>query len=121
MVDLQVILNEVLAKYKILRVSTKSIHLENGGASPHLPTSCTPEGVFEVLMKVALVLHWFSLRCPEALFSIWVLFHEHLRITGLPGKGGGHFFNSSLPLSPASLSSWAITTESSSLGTFGYH
>ena len=31
MVDLQVILNEVLAKYKTLRVPTKSIHLEHGG------------------------------------------------------------------------------------------
>ena len=31
------------------------------------------------------------------------------------GEGGGHFFNSSLPLSPASLSSWVITAESSPL------
>ena len=31
MVDLQVMLNEVLAKYKTLRVPTKSIHLEHGG------------------------------------------------------------------------------------------
>ena len=34
-------------------------------------------------------------------FSIWVFFHEHSRITGLQGKGEGHFFNSSLPLPPA--------------------
>ena len=31
MVDLHVILNEVLAKYKTLRAPTKSIHLEHGG------------------------------------------------------------------------------------------
>ena len=29
-VDLQVIRNEVLAKYKTLRIPTKSIHLEHG-------------------------------------------------------------------------------------------
>ena len=34
-------------------------------------------------------------------FSIWVFFHDHSRITGLQGKGGD-FFNSSLPLPPAS-------------------
>ena len=35
-------------------------------------------------------------------FSIWVLFHEYSRITGLQGKGEGHSINSSLPLPPAS-------------------
>ena len=33
-VDLQVILNEVSAKYKILWVPIKSIHQQNGGAFP---------------------------------------------------------------------------------------
>ena len=33
-VDLQVILNAVLAKYKTLRVPKKSIHLEHGSVSP---------------------------------------------------------------------------------------
>ena len=33
-VDLQVTLNAVLAKYKTLRVPTKSIHLEHGSVSP---------------------------------------------------------------------------------------
>ena len=31
MVDLQVILNEILAKYKALRIPAKSIHLEHVG------------------------------------------------------------------------------------------
>ena len=31
---------------------------------------------------------------PENFFSIWVLFHEHSRITGLQGKGEG------IPLTP---------------------
>ena len=44
----------------------------------------------------------FSWLVSYMFFSIWVFFHEHSRITGLEGKGGGHFFNSSLPLPPAS-------------------
>ena len=71
-VDLQVILNEVLAKYKILRVPTKSIHLENGGASP---LTFTPEGA---LMKFALVLHWFSLKCPEGFFFLSGFFFTNI-------------------------------------------
>ena len=35
-------------------------------------------------------------------FSFWILFHEHSRITGPKGKGGKHFFNSSLPFPPSS-------------------
>ena len=35
-------------------------------------------------------------------FYIWVFFHNHSRITGLQGKRGGYFCNSSLPLPPAS-------------------
>ena len=67
------------------------IYPENAGVSLfHFPTSCTPEGVSEVIMKVALILHSFSLKCSGFLFSIWVFFHKkHLRITGLQGKGEG--------------------------------
>ena len=67
------------------------IYPENAGVSPsHLPTSCTPEGVSEVLMKVAFILHLFSLKCPGFLFSIKVFFHEqHLQFSGLQWKGDG--------------------------------
>ena len=116
-VDLQVILNEVLAKYKILRVPTKSIHLENGGTSP---LTFPPVARLTVHSKCSSYIGLVS-GVRRLFFSIWVFFHEHLWITGLPEKGGGHFFNSSLPLSPASLSSWAITAESTPPGTFGYH
>ena len=57
MVDLQVILNEVLAKYKILRVPTKSMHLENGGAFPLTFPPVAHLSVFKVVMKVALILN----------------------------------------------------------------
>ena len=72
------------------------IYPENAGVSPsHLPTSCTPEGVSEVLMKVAFILHSFSLKCPGFLFSIKVFFHEqHLQFSGLQWKGDG------IPLTP---------------------
>ena len=89
-VDLQVILNEVLAKYKILRVPTKSIHLENGAASPvtfppvaHLRvySKCSWKLLSSYVGLVSSVRRFF--------FSIWVFFHEHLQITGLPGKGEG--------------------------------
>ena len=105
-VDLQVILNEVLGKYKILPGPNKiiswnsahtipsfrvfviniikmnldwknchhfqcmCIHPENAGVSPPLPASCTPEGVSELLMKFAPILHSFSLNCSGFLFSI---------------------------------------------------
>ena len=35
-------------------------------------------------------------------FSIWVFFHNHSWIHRTAGEGGGHFFNSSLPLPSAS-------------------
>ena len=40
-------------------------------------------------------------RFQQIFFSIWVSIREHSRITGC-GEGGGNFFNSSLPLPPAS-------------------
>ena len=65
------------------------IYPENTGVSPSLlPTSCTPEGLSEVLMKVAFILHSFSLKCSGFLFSILVFFHEqHLQFSGLQWKG----------------------------------
>ena len=30
---------------------------------------------------------------PATLFSIWAFFHDHSRITGLRGEGGGYFFH----------------------------
>ena len=127
-VDLQVILNEVLGKYKTLPGTNRTIilnsahtitsfrvfviniiknnldwriaiitnvvrhiHPENAGVCPsHLFASYIPEGVSEKLMKIALILYWFSVKYSEfPFFFIWVFFHEHLRITGLQGKGEG--------------------------------
>ena len=55
-------------------------------------------------------------------FFIWVFFHDHSRITGLQGKGGGisltthyHFH----PLHRCLDISWAITAESSPLHMAG--
>ena len=62
MVDLQVILNEVLAKYKILRVPTKSIHLENGAASP---VTFPPVAHLRVYSKCS----WKLLSCYIGLVS----------------------------------------------------
>ena len=84
-VDLQVILNEVLAKYKILRVPTKSIHLENGGASP---LTFPPVAHLRVYSKCSSYIGLVS-GVRRLFFSIWVFFHEHLWITGLPEKGEG--------------------------------
>ena len=39
-------------------------------STSHFPVSCTPEGVSEVLVKVALILHLFSLKCSGFLFPI---------------------------------------------------
>ena len=139
-VDLQVILNEVLGKHKILpgaynnfelctfritsfsvfviniikmnwigRIATitnlvRCIYLENASVSlSHLSASCTPECVSESLMKVALFLHWFSLKRSGFLSFFYLVFlsrtfTNHRTAT----EGRGHFFNSSLPLSPAS-------------------
>ena len=70
----------------------RCIRLENTGIS-RLPTSCIPEGVSEVLTKVALILHWFSLKSSWFLsfFFSWIFFHEHSRISGLLGKGRRFF------------------------------
>ena len=89
------------------------IYPENAGASPfHLPTSCTPEGVSEVLMKVALILQSqvFRISFFYLGFLSQITFTNHRTA----GEGGGHFFNSSLPLPYASKSE-SQTAESSPL------
>ena len=115
-VDLQVILNEVLAKYKILRVPTKSIHLENGGASP---LTFPPVAHLRVNPKCSWKLLSSYIGLVSSVRSFFFFYLGFLSRTfanhRTAGEGGGHFFNSSLPLSPASLSSWAITVESSPL------
>ena len=77
------------------------IYPENVGVSTfHLPTSCAPEGVSEVLMKVALVLQSqvFRISFFYLGFLSQITFTNHRTA----GEGGGHFFNSSLPLPSAS-------------------
>ena len=51
--------------------------------------SCTSEGVSEKLMKVALIVQWFSVKCLDSLFFSEFFFHEHSGITGLQEKGEG--------------------------------
>ena len=55
------------------------------------------DGAFFVFATVAIMT-----EKVRGFFSIWVLFHDHSRITGLQGEGGGYLFCSSLPLPPAS-------------------
>ena len=82
----------------------RCIYLENAGVSPsHLSANCTPECVSERLMKVALFLHWFSLKRLGFLSFFYLVFlsrtfTNHRTAT----EGRGRFFNSSLPVSPAS-------------------
>ena len=74
---------------------------ENAGVFPfHLPTSCTPEGVSEVLMKVVLVLQSqvFRISFSYLGFLSQITFTNHRTAA----EGGGHFFNSLLPLPSAS-------------------
>ena len=66
-------------------------------------------------MEVALVLPWFRLKYPEVLFFYLGFLSRIFTNHRTAGEGGGHFFNSSLPLSPASLTSWAIAADSSPL------
>ena len=57
-----------------------------------------PISVFLLLGQTQQSLSFFS----SQFFFMLVFFHEHSRITGLQGKGGGHLINSLLPLPPAS-------------------
>ena len=54
-------------------------------------------------------------------FFIWVFFHDHSRITGLQGKGGGISLTTQYHFHPLHrcLDSWAITAESSPLHIAG--
>ena len=89
------------------------IYPENAGVSPfHVPTSCTPEGVSEVLMRVGLILRSFSLNVQDFFFLSWFSFTNNIYKFWTAGEGGGHFFNSSLRHLDFSL---AITAESSPL------
>ena len=119
-VDLQVILNAVLAKYKTLRVPTKSIHLEHGSVSP---LTFPPVAHLRVYSKCSWWLLSFYIGLVSSVrrffffylgFLSWLFTNDRTA-----GEGRGHFFNSSLPLSPALLSSWAITAESSPLHIAG--
>ena len=90
---------------------------ENTGVFPfHLPTSCTPEVVSEVLMKVALVLQSQVLRISFFClgFPSQTTFTNHWSA----GEGGGYFFNLLLQLPSASQTlrhERVITAESSPL------
>ena len=95
----------------------RCIYPENAGVSPfYFPSSCTPEVVSEVLMKVALVLQSqvFRISFFYLGFLSQITFTNHRAAW----ERGGHFFNSSLPLPSASKHidiSRAITAESSPL------
>ena len=119
MVDLQVILNAVLAKYKTLRVPTKSI-LEHGSIS-HL--TFPPVAHLRVYSKFSWLLLTFYIGLVSSVrkfFFFYLGFLSRLFTNHrTAGEWRGHFFNSSLPLSPALLSSWAITAESSPLHIAG--
>ena len=104
------------------------IYPENAGVFPfHLPTSCTPEDVSEVLMKVVLVLQSqvFRISFFYLGFLSQITFTNHRTA----GEGGGHFFNSLLPLPSAlqTLRQWPgdycwelISAHRGELGTFGF-
>ena len=119
-VDLQVILNAVLAKYKTLRVPTKSIHLEHGSVSP---LTFPPVAHLRVYSKCSWWLLSFYIGLVSSVrrfFFFYLGFLSRLFTNHrTAGEGRGHFFNSSLLLSPALLSSWAITAESSPLHIAG--
>ena len=82
----------MIGRITIITNIVSYIYPENAGVSPfHLPTSCLPKGLSEVLMKVALVLQ-------SQVFRIYFLYLDFLsQITFMnhrtAGEGGGHFFN----------------------------
>ena len=119
-VDLQAILNAVLAKYKTLRVPTKSIHLEHGSVSP---LTFPPVAHLSVYSKCSWWLLSFYIGFVSSVrkfFFFYLGFLSRLFTNYRTAREWrGHFFNSSIPLSPASLSSWAITAESSTLHIAG--
>ena len=68
----------------------------------HLPTSCTPEDVSKVLMKVALILHSFSQVFRISFFYLGFLSRTTVTNLWTAGEWGGHIFNPSLQLPPVS-------------------
>ena len=91
----------MIGRITIIANIVRYIYPENAGVSPfHLPTSCTPEGVSEVLMKVALILQSqvFRISFFYLGFLSQITFTNHRTA----GELGGHFFNSSLPIRSAS-------------------
>ena len=93
----------MIGRTAIITDIVRCIYPENAGVSPfHLPTSCTPEGVSEVLMKVTLALqsHVFRISFFYLSFLSQITFTNHRTA----GEGGGHYFNYSLRLPSASQS-----------------
>ena len=93
----------MIGRTAIITDIVRCIYPENAGVSPfHLPTSCAPEGVSEVLMKVALALQSqvFRISFFYLSFLSQITFTNHRTA----GEGGGHYFNYSLRLPSASQS-----------------
>ena len=73
----------LIGRLAIITNIVRYIYPENAGISPiHLPTSCTPEGMSQVLVKVALVLQ-------SQVFRISFVYLSFLSQIRLQGKGEG--------------------------------
>ena len=119
-VDLQVILNEVLAKHKTLRVPTKPIRLEHGSVSPFTFPSVAQSRVYSKCSWWLLFSYIGLVSSVRSFFFFYLGFLSRLFTNHRTAREGrGHFFNSLLPLSPALLRNWAITAESSPLHIAG--
>ena len=106
-VDLQVILNEVLAKHKTLRVPTKPIRLEHGSVSPLTFPSVAQSRVYSKCSWWLLFSYIGLVSSVRSFFFFYLGFLSRLFTNHrTAGEGRGHFFNSSLPLSPALLSDY---------------
>ena len=94
----------------------RCIYPEIAGVSPsHLPASCSPEGVTKVLMKVALILHLFSLKFSGFLLSRFFFTNNSYKIR-TAGERIGHFTHYHFhPLQRHLDISQSITAESSPL------
>ena len=107
----------MIGRIAIITNIVRCIYPENAGVSPfHLPTSCTPEGVSEVLMKVALVLQSqvFRISFFYLGFLSQITFLNHRTA----GEGRGHTLTPHYHFHPLHRHldiSLAITAESSSL------
>ena len=82
----------IIKRIAIITKIVRYIYPENAGISSfHLPTCCTPEGVPEVLMKVALIFHSFSLKCSGFLFPSRFSFTNNI-YKSLDCRGRGRAF-----------------------------